>query len=123
MKLGKYAQAIKNQLEEELSKQGSSLAEFEDSLQNINNGEGVFKVAMFGEKMIEQGVGKGMGMIGGLPELAFKSSLTGGALAGLSMDEMDSSVDSLNKALAREREKISLVTRLTHNLKREHGLD
>lgn len=118
MKLGKYAQAIKNQLEEELQKQGSSIAEFEEALSNINTGEGVFKIAAFGEKII----GKGLDMVGSIPELAFKSSLTGGALAGLSMDEMDNSVDSLNKALAREREKINLVTRLTHNLKREHGL-
>ena len=118
MKLGKYAQSIKNQQEDELHKQGSSLLEFEDALRNINHGESVFKVAAFGEKIIE----KGLGMAGSIPELAFKSSLTGGALAGLSMDEMDSSVDSLNKALAREREKINLVTRLTQNLKREHGL-
>jgi hypothetical protein len=122
MKLGKYAQAVKNQLEEELLKQGSSLEEFEHSLQNIHHGEGVFKVAVFGEKMMEQTAAKGLGMLGSIPELAFKSSLTGGALAGLSMDEMDSSVEQLNKALAREREKINLVNRLTNNLKREHGL-
>ncbi len=107
----KYAKAIKNQLTEELSKNGSSLQEFEAALQNINTGEGVLKVAA------EAG-----GMLGGIADLALKSSLTGGALAGLGFDEMDKSVHGVNKALEREREKVNLVRRLTLNLRREHGI-
>lgn len=122
MELTKYAQAIKNQLEMDLLKAGHTLEEFELALQNINTGEGVLKVAMFGERMLEKGVEKGVEGLFGIPELAVKSSLTGGALAGLSFDEMDKSVDSLNKSLEREREKINLVKRITSNLKREHGL-
>lgn len=107
----KYAKAIKNQLREELAKTGSSLEEFESALQNINTGEGVFKIAA------EAG-----GMLGGIADIALKSSLTGGALTGLGFDEMDKSVHSVNKALEREREKVNLVRRLTSNLKIEHGI-
>jgi hypothetical protein len=113
MELTKYAQAIKGQLSEQLKKQGSSIQEFEQALQNINTGEGVFKVA--------SAVAPEFGLTS-IPELAFKSSLAGGALAGLTADEMDKSVDSVNKALEREREKVNLVRRLTSNLKKEHGL-
>lgn len=121
MELTKYAQAIKNQLAIDLAKSGHTLLEFEDSLQNINTGEGVLKTALFGEKMLEKGIEKGFGGFASIPELAVKSSLTGGALGGLAFDEMDKSVDSLNKSLEREREKINLVKRITNNLKREHG--
>ena len=122
MELTKYAQAIKNQIEKDLEKLGYSLNDFEDALANINSGDGVLKVAFFGEKMLEKGVEKGLGAAVGIPELALKSTLAGGALAGLSFDEMDKSVDSLNKSLEKEREKINLVRRLTNNLKREHGI-
>jgi hypothetical protein len=121
MELTKYAQAIKSQLELDLAKAGHSLHELEDALQNINTGEGVLKTALFGEKLLEKGLEKGFGMASTIPELAVKSSLTGGALGGLAFDEMDKSVDSLNKSLEREREKINLVRRITNNLKREHG--
>ena len=59
---------------------------------------------------------------GSLPELAFKTSLAGGALGGLTMDDMDHSVDRLNKTLDREREKLKLIQNMTNNLRREHGL-
>lgn len=107
----KYAKAIKAQLAEELSKSGSSLEEFELTLQNINTGEGVYKFAATTGNVF-----------GTITDLALKSSLTGGALAGLGLDEMDKSVHDLNKALDREREKVNLVRRLTSNIKREHGL-
>ena len=175
MELSKYAQAIKNELAMELEKVGSSLEELETALQNINNGEAVYKVASTVGALVKNasaadgGSAKnlnvggitgtalgsiagaaGGGMLGGvagvpvgamlggtaggmiagslgsalrdLPELAFKGSLAGGALAGLGLDEMDKSVEGLNKALEREREKVNLVRRITANLKREHGL-
>lgn len=109
----KTAQAIKVELELMLNKQGSSLAEFEQALQTLNTGEGVYKVAA--------DLAPSFG-ISSIPELAIKGSLAGGAMAGLTMDEMDKSVDSLNKALDREREKVTLVRQITNNLKREHGL-
>jgi hypothetical protein len=175
MELSKYAQAIKNELAMELEKVGSSLEELETSLQNINNGEAVYKIASTVGAILKKaaapdgGMTKnlniggitgtalgslagaaGGGMLGGVagvpvgamlggtaggviagslgsalreaPELAFKGSLAGGALAGLSLDEMDKSVEGVNKALEREREKVNLVRRITANLKREHGL-
>jgi hypothetical protein len=124
MELSKYAQAVKIELAYTLQKQGSSLAEFEEALQNINTGAGVFKIAKelgdsFKDKMLNRSFDIASGS---LPEMAFKGSLAGGALAGLGLDEMDKSVDSLNKALDSEREKVHLVRRITQNLKREHGL-
>jgi hypothetical protein len=113
MEMTKTAQAIKAELSLELQKQGSSLAEFEQSLQNLNTGEGVLKVA---ENLAPSF------SIATIPELAIKGSLAGGAMAGLTMDEMDNSVDVLNKALQKEREKIKLVRQITNNLRREHGL-
>lgn len=124
MELSKYAQAVKTELVHTLQKQGSSLAEFEEALQSINTGDGVFKIAKelkdsFKDKILNRGFDIASGT---LPEMAFKGSLAGGALAGLGLDEMDKSVDSLNKALDSEREKVHLVRRITQNLKREHGL-
>jgi hypothetical protein len=129
MELTKYAQAIKTELAMELAKQGSSLEEFEQALKNINNGEGVFKVASFGSTVLAETkaqekvalVSEALSALGAVPELALKSTLAGGAGAGLVFDSMDKSVDSLNKALEHEREKVKLVRRLTQNLKREHG--
>jgi hypothetical protein len=118
MELTKYAKAIKAQLAEELKKKGSTLEELEATLQNINTGEGVYKMAFLTTDMLKS-VGKA---VPDVIDTGFKSSITGGALAGLSMDEMDKSVESVNKALEHEREKINLVRRITENLKREHGL-
>jgi len=122
MELTKFAEAIKQELEVELLKAGSSLVEFEHALQNINTGEGVLKIAVDGNRIIDNMITGGMSSAGSIPELAFKGSLAGGALAGLTLGEMDKSVESLHKALAKEREKINLVKRVTQNLKREHGL-
>lgn len=122
MELTKYAQALKNELAMELRKHGSSLQEFEEALSNINTGDGVFKVAQDGGNILGAYLGKGLDMSGGIPEYALKGSMAGGALAGLTLDEADKSVDVLNKSLEREREKINLVRRITNNLKREHGL-
>lgn len=126
MELTKYAKAIKEELSMELRKQGSSLEEFEQALKNINTGEGVFKLAAEGgnliSKYVDQGLSQGLTSIQGLPDLAFKGSLAGGALAGLTMDEMDKSVDHLNSVLNKEREKIQLIKRITNNLKKEHGI-
>jgi hypothetical protein len=66
--------------------------------------------------------GTGARAIEGVGEAALKGSVGAGALAGLTFDEMDKSVEHLNKSLDREREKINLIRRLTNNLKREHGL-
>jgi hypothetical protein len=117
MEMTKYAKAIKSMLAEELSKQGSSIEEFEQALQTINTGEGVYKVAEATSNI----AGNFMGAAGSLPEFAFKTTLTGGALGGLTLDEMDKSVHEVNKALDREREKINMVRRITENLKKEHG--
>ena len=127
MELTKYAQAIKNQLSFELSKSGSSLEEFETYLENLNTGEGAYKVAAITTKLLAKEAAPGpvdmaYDFAKGLPEFAMKGSLGIGAAAGLSMDEMDKSVDSVNRALDREREKVTLVRRLTENLKREHGI-
>lgn len=126
MEITKYAKAVKAELAMELSKQGSSLAEFEAGLASLNTGEGVLKIANEGSKMLQgymnKGLDFGVGTVSSIPEMALKGSLAGGAMAGLTLDEMDQSVDSLNKALAKEREKIHLVRRVTENLKREHGI-
>jgi hypothetical protein len=164
MELTKAAQAVKKELEMELSKQGSSLIAFEKILNNINNGEGVYKFAAEAEKLTGgadkamgnaggtlggalgatlgfgmggplggilggtlggtagAGIGHAIGAVPSAMELGLKGSVLGGALGGLTLDEMDKSVDSLNKALEREREKITLVKRITQNLKKEHGL-
>lgn len=122
MEMTKYAQAIKAELSFELAKQGSSIEEFEQALQNINDGAGVYKVAKDAGSMFGDYIGKGMNFAGSIPEMAVKGSLAGGALAGLTFDEMDKSVDTLNKALEKQREKVNLVRRITHNLRREHGL-
>lgn len=111
MELTKYAAVIKNELEMELQKRGSSILEFEQALASVNTGEGVFKVASTATDMLSS-----------IPEYALKGSLAGGAVAGLGLDEMDKSVESMNNALAREREKVNLVRRITQNLKREHGI-
>ena len=123
MKLTKYAQAIKAELAMELEKQGHTLEEFDRMLGSLNTGEGVLKVANVSMNILGDTFAKpAMNMLGDLPEFALKSSLAGGAVTGLTMDDMDSSVDSLNKALEKERQKVHLVRRLTANLKKEHGI-
>lgn len=123
MELTKYAKAIKAELELTLKKQGGSLEEFEKTLASINTGEGVFKFAADMEPSLSSRLmGSAMNFTGDLPELALKGTLAGGAISGLTMDEMDQSVDGVNKALARECEKVVLIKQLTENLRREHGL-
>jgi hypothetical protein len=126
MEMSKYAQAVKAELALELSKRGSSLHEFEQALKRLDTGEGVLKVAQMGMDMLpkymNKGVDSALGGLGGFPEMALKGSLAGGAMAGFTLDEMDQSVDSLERALAKEREKVSLVRRVTENLRREHGV-
>jgi hypothetical protein len=169
MELTKYAKAIKNELCMELAKQGSSLEEFEKTLESINTGEGVHKFAQETFEIIKQSaprqdqdggsfmpgrslgtfggaLGGTLGFLGGGPmggvagaavggsagnllgtipeamEIGLKGSLGGGALAGLGLDEMDKSVEAMNKALERERDKLHLVHRITQNLRKEHGL-
>ena len=118
MELTKYAKAIKAELAMELSMQGKSIQDFENTLESINTGESVYKFAE-----VTSGItGNIMGALTTLPEFAFKGSLAGGALTGLTLDEMDKSVQDVNKSLEREREKIKLVRRITENLKREHGI-
>jgi hypothetical protein len=123
MELSKYAAAIKAELTMELSKIGSSLAEFEQGLQTINTGEGVFKVAADGgNMMMGAGLGNIFGSVSSIPEYAFKTSLAGGALAGLSASQMSDSVSHVNDALKHQKAKVDLVRRLTAKLRAEHGL-
>jgi hypothetical protein len=127
MELSKYAQAIKNELALALDKQGSSLYELEESLRAINTGEGVYKAASIALKIMQKEASPGITDMAydaakAIPETLFKGTLGAGAAAGLSLDEMDKSVDSVNKALEREQEKVNLVRRITQNLKREHGI-
>ena len=122
----KYALAVKAELALALKKQGSSIQEFEAALQNMNTGEGVLKIAKLGDDMLPKYMNKGIdsavGGIADLPDMALKGSLAGGAMAGFTLDEMDQSVDSLERALAKEREKVQLVRRVTENLRKEHGI-
>lgn len=121
MKLTKYAKAVKNELSIQLQKQGKTLEDFEWELSSVNTGEGALKVAATQASLFDPSTTAG-GILGAIPDFAMKASLATGAAAGLTMDEMDGSVDKLNKALDREREKIHMIKRLTHNLKKEHGL-
>jgi hypothetical protein len=127
MEMSKYAKAIKAEIALELEKQGSSLLAFEEALKNINTGEGVLKTAMFGTNLMPRYITKGVDTVvdsvTDLPELALKGSLAGGAMAGFTLDEMDRSVEGIDKALEREREKVKLVRRVTENLRKEHGLN
>ena len=125
IELTKEAQEIKVQLASDLAKTGRTLWDFEEGLANINTGEGVYKAAaaqaevMAPTSYMQTHVGP---MFSGMSEFALKGSMAGGALSGLTLDEMDNSVDDVNKALEKEREKVKLVRRITENLKREHGL-
>ncbi len=125
--MSKYAKAIKAEIALELEKQGSSLLAFEEALKNINTGEGVLKTAIFGSSLMPRYVTKGVDTVvdsvTDLPELALKGSLAGGAMAGFTLDEMDRSVEGIDKALEREREKVKLVRRVTENLRKEHGFN
>jgi hypothetical protein len=127
MEMSKYAKAIKAEIALELEKQGSSLLAFEEALKNINTGEGVLKTAIFGSSLMPRYVTKGVDTVvdsvTDLPELALKGSLAGGAMAGFTLDEMDRSVEGIDKALEREREKVKLVRRVTENLRKEHGFN
>ena len=123
MKLTKLAQALKTELALELAKQGQTLQDFDQMLKTINTGEGVLKIAVAQDKIMNDMVGGPLSRMGGsMGSLALNASLASGAAAGLTLDEMDGSVDMLNKSLEKEREKIKMVKRLTANLKREHGL-
>ena len=123
----KYAQAIKAELANELKKQGSSLLALEEALKNINTGEGVLKTALLGTDLLRRystrGIDSAVDNLTDFPDLALKGSLAGGAMAGFTLDEMDRSVQGIDKALEREREKVNLVRRITANLRKEHGIN
>jgi len=124
MEMTKYAQAIKQELSMELSKQGYSLLDFEQALSQMNTGKGVHDIVKMSSCLISKEAGftdMASDALSFVPEMALKTSLVGGAAGGLGFDEMDKSVDHMNKSLDREREKIKLVRRITQNLKREHG--
>jgi hypothetical protein len=114
MELSKYAQAIKSELVFELQKIGYTISDFEHALQNLNTGQGVLKTAGITEDLMNQAKS--------LPETVFKTSIGAGALGGFTMDDMESSVDRMNKAISNEKAKLELIQRLTNNLKRDHGL-
>jgi len=121
----KYAEAIKQELSMELHKQGYSLEDFESALTQMNTGEGVLNIVKMSSTLLQKeamGAEGASGLLSFLPEAAIKSSIVGGAAGGLTFDEMDKSVDSMNKSLDHEREKIKLVKRITQNLRREHGI-
>jgi hypothetical protein len=123
MKLSKYAQMIKNELALELAKHGSTLSDLEMGLKNLNTGEGVLKVA--GElSLVQDFVAKPLaGAVTSLPGWALNASAAGGAAAGLTFDELESSVVDLNRALDREREKVHIVKKLTENIRKEYGIN
>jgi hypothetical protein len=127
MEMTKYAQAIKAELANELKKQGSSLLALEEALKNINTGEGVLKTALLGTDLLRRystrGIDSAVDNLTDFPDLALKGSLAGGAMAGFTLDEMDRSVQGIDKALEREREKVNLVRRITANLRKEHGIN
>jgi hypothetical protein len=118
MELTKYAKVLKEELNITLTKQGKCLHDLEHALRNINTGEGVYKVAEIATSM----TGNLLGIASTVPETLFKGSLAGGGLTGLALDEMDKSVQDINKALSHEREKVHMIKRITENLKREHGI-
>ena len=123
MKLTKLAQIIKSELMLELQKKGSSLTELESNLKILNTGEGVYKLAGSSDSLLRDFVVRpSMGVAAGLPGLAMNMSAAGGAAAGLTFDGLENSVLDLNSSLSREREKVDMIKRLTHNLKKEHGL-
>jgi hypothetical protein len=122
MKLSTYGQTIKNELAMELAKCGSSLERLEESLQKLNTGEGVLKTASE-LNLLQDFVAKPLaGTLGSLPGLAFNASAAAGSAAGLTFDELESSVLDLNRALDREREKVHMVRKLTDNIRKEHGI-
>lgn len=123
MKLSAYGQMIKAELAMELEKAGSSLAELEAGLKNINTAEGAMKVASDLNLMQDFVTRPAIGAASSLPGLALNASAAGGALAGMTFDEMDRGVVDLNSALDRERQKVLMIKRLTHNLKKEHGIN
>lgn len=123
MKLSKYAQIIKNELALELAKHGSTLSDLENGLKNLNTGEGVLKVAAELNLMNDFVAKPLAGAVTSLPSWALNASAAGGAAAGLTFDELESSVVDLNRALDREREKVHMVKKLTENIKKEYGLN
>lgn len=118
MKLTKLAQVIKAELALELQKRGQSLQALERGLQSVNTGEGVYKLAgndgLLRDMLINP--------LTNLPGMALNASAGGGAVAGLTFDELEQNVLGLNSSLEREREKVRMIQRLTHNLKKEHGI-
>ena len=123
MKLTPYAKIVKAELAMELEKIGSSLEDLEEKLSNLNTAEGAIKIARDISALQEYALKPALGFAGGLPGIALNASAAGGAVAGLTFDEMENSVDELNKALDRERQKVHMVRTLTHKLKQEHGLN
>jgi hypothetical protein len=122
MKLSTYGKMIKAELAMELAKCGSSLDRLEAGLRNLNTGEGVLKTASE-LNLLQDFVAKPLaGAVGSLPGLAFNASAAAGSAAGLTFDELESSVLDLNRALDREREKVHMVRKLTDNIKKEHGI-
>lgn len=122
MKLSTYGKIIKAELAMELAKCGSSLERLEAGLRELNTGEGVLKTASE-LNLLQDFVAKPLaGAVGSLPGLAFNASAAAGSAAGLTFDELESSVLDLNRALDREREKVHMVRKLTDNIKKEHGI-
>jgi len=121
MKLTPYAKIVKAELSMNLEKIGSSIAQLEENLRNLNTAEGAIKVAV-DANMLNQFAGSIAGGAGSIPGLAINASAAGGAVAGLTFDEMENSVLDLNHALDRERQKVHMIRNLTAKLKQEHGL-
>lgn len=118
MKLTKTAKAIKSELALELAKQGSSLKELEKNLKALNTGEGVYKLAA-GDGLLQNML---VNPLVNLPGMALNASAGGGAVAGLTFDELEQNVKNMNHSLEREREKLRMIQTLTANLKKEHGI-
>ena len=121
MKLTPYAKIVKAELSMNLEKIGSSVSQLEENLKNLNTADGAVKVAA-DVNMLNQFAGALAGGATSLPGLAMNASAAGGAVAGLTFDEMENSVLDLNHALDRERQKVHMIRNLTAKLKQEHGL-
>jgi hypothetical protein len=122
MKLTKFAEELKEAFILELAAHGISPGAFEESLQRINTAEGSMKVAQDLNLMQDYLIRPTSAALGQLPGMALNAAGAGGIAAGITFDELERGVVDLNHALDREREKVQMVRRLTHNLKKEHGL-
>lgn len=116
---------LKIGLAKRLEKQGSSLAEFEQTLANINTAEGVIKVANILESLADMG-GSAVKAVGGaaarLPEIGLLSALLTGSIAGTGAYAIDNHLGNQDKKLNEKKQESDRVRMLTERLRQDHGL-